>query len=124
MIKLFKVCGGIGGRAPKVLGKRARGEDLPEEKKLRNTSRHALNLVRRESLAATGVLDVISFDEETIIAETELGMLIIKGINLHVNRLNLENGELAVDGEISGINYEESGGYVKGSRNLLGKLFR
>ena len=97
---------------------------MPEEKKIRSASRHAINLLRRESMTATGVLDVISFDEETIIAETELGMLIIKGINLHVNRLNLENGELAVDGEISGITYEESSAYVKGSRSLLGKLFR
>lgn len=80
-------------------------------------------MVRRESMAATGVLDVISFDEESIIAETELGMMIIKGINLHVNRLNLENGELAVDGEISGITYEDAGGYVKG-RSILGKLFK
>ena len=97
---------------------------MPEEKKTRNPSRHAINLVRRESMAATGVVDVISFDEETIIAETELGMLIIKGINLHVNRLNLENGELAIDGEISSLTYEDSGGYVKGNKSILGKLFR
>lgn len=97
---------------------------MPEEKKFKSASRHAINLVRRESMTATGVLDVISFDEESIIAETELGMLIIRGINLHVNRLNLENGELAVDGEVSGITYEDSGGYVKGKPSLLGKLFR
>ena len=97
---------------------------MQEEKKYKSASRHAINLVRRESLAATGVLDVISFDEESIIAETELGMLIIRGINLHVNRLNLENGELAIDGEISGISYEESGGYSKVGKSLLGKLFK
>jgi len=96
---------------------------LPEEKK-RSASRHAINLIRRESLTATGVLDVVSFDEETIIAETELGMLIIRGINLHVNRLNLENGELAIDGEISSVTYEDGGGYIKGNKSILGKLFR
>ena len=98
---------------------------MPEEKKMRNPSRHAINLVRRENLVATGVIDVVSFDEEAIIAETELGMLIIKGINLHVNRLNLENGDLAIDGEIASIVYEDSGGYVKGGgKSLLGKLLR
>jgi len=51
-------------------------------------------------------------------------MMIIKGINLHVNRLNLENGELAVDGEVSGISYEEQGSYTKGGKSLLGKLLR
>ena len=97
---------------------------MPEEKKLRSISRHAINLMHRESMTATGVLDVVSFDEETIIAETELGMLIIRGINLHVNRLNLENGELAIDGEISSITYEDSGGFVKGNKSILGKLFK
>jgi len=97
---------------------------MMEDKKLRSPSRHAVNLIRRESMTATGVLDVISFDEENIIAETELGMMIVKGINLHVNRLNLENGELAVDGEVSGINYEDAGTYSKGGKSLLGKLLR
>ena len=97
---------------------------MPEEKKMRNPSRHAISLIRRESLTASGVIDVVSFDEETIIAETELGMLIIKGINLHVNRLNLENGELAIDGEVSSITYEDQSGYVKGNKSILGKLFR
>ena len=96
---------------------------MPEEKQ-RNPSRHSINLIRRESMAATGVLDVISFDEETIIAETEMGMLVIKGINLHVNRLSLENGELSLDGEIASITYEDAGGFSKGGKSLLGKLFR
>jgi len=90
----------------------------------RTTSRHAITITRRESLTATGVLDVISFDEETIIAETELGMLIIKGVNLHVNRINLENGELAIDGDIAAITYEESGTYTKGGKSIIGKLFK
>ena len=97
---------------------------MPEDKK-KNVSRHAINMVRRESLAATGVVDVVSFDEEMVIAETELGMLIIKGTNLHVNRLNLENGELAIDGDIESLAYEDSAGYSKGSgKSLLGKLFK
>ena len=89
-----------------------------------SNSRHAVNIIRRESLTATGVVDVISFDEESIITETELGMMIIKGINLHVNRLNLENGELAIDGEISGITYEDANSYTKPGKSLLGKLLR
>jgi len=96
---------------------------MPEEKKIKGTSRHSINVVRRESLAATGVVDVISFDEETIIAETEMGMLIIRGNNLHVSRLSLENGELAVGGEINSLTYEDQAGYSKG-KSFFGKLFR
>ena len=100
---------------------------MPEENKIKkNISRHAVNLTRRENLMSTGIIDVISFDEEIIIAETELGMMIIKGINLHVNHLNLEKGELAIDGEVSSINYEDTGGYAKGKggNSLFGKLFK
>ncbi len=97
---------------------------MPEEKKMpRGTSRHSLNIDRRESIVVTGVSDVISFDEETVIGETEMGTLIIRGNNLHVNRINLEGGELAVTGEIDGITYEDPNASARG-KSLLGRLFK
>ena len=96
---------------------------IPEEKKPKSASRHSLMIDRREKVAVTGMIDVISFDEETVIGETEMGVIIIRGSNLHVNRINLENGELAVSGEIEGITYENPGGYAKG-KSLLGRLFK
>ena len=90
----------------------------------RPSGRHTVVLDRRESVSVTGVMDVLSFDEETIIAETEMGILVLRGDNLHVNRLNLESGDLEIDGGISHLSYEDSAGYGKGGRNLLGKLFR
>jgi len=65
-----------------------------------------------------------SIDEDTIIAETEMGVLVLRGENLHVNRLNLETGDLEIDGSLSNLSYEDSAGYGKGGRTLLGKLFR
>ena len=96
---------------------------LPDEKKPRSASRHSLIIDRREKITVTGMLDVISFDEETVIGETELGIIVVRGNNLHVNKINLENGELSVDGEIGGITYEDSAGYGKG-KSLLGRLFK
>jgi sporulation protein YabP len=96
---------------------------MPEDKKIRSASRHSLHIDRRESVAVSGMTDVISFDEETVIGETEMGIIIIRGNNLHVNRINLENGELSVSGEIDGITYENPGGYSKG-KSLLGRLFK
>jgi len=90
----------------------------------RSSGRHTVVLDRRESVSVTGVIDVLSFDEETIIAETEMGVLVLRGENLHVNRLNLETGDLEIDGEISHLLYEDSAGYNKGGKTLLGKLFR
>ena len=92
-----------------------------EEKK--SASRHIVTIDRREAVNVSGVLDVISFDEEAIISETEMGVLLIHGSNLHVNRLNLDSGELSVDGEISNVSYEESG-FGKNKSSLLGKLFK
>jgi sporulation protein YabP len=90
----------------------------------RSFSKHSISVSRRESAVVTGVMDVISFDEETVIAETELGSLIIKGLNLHVNRLNLENGELEVDGEIVSVNYEDQSVFGKSGGSFLSRLFK
>ncbi len=96
---------------------------MADDKRM-SAPRHSVTLDRRENVAITGVLDVISFDEATIIADTDMGVLIIRGGNLHVNRLNLENGELEIDGEIISLNYEEQNSYGKGKSSFIGKLFK
>ena len=95
---------------------------MPDDKK--SGAKHSVTLDRRENISVTGVLDVISFDEEAIVIDTELGILILKGAGLHVNKLNLDNGELEIDGEITALNYEESHSLGKGKPKFLGKLFR
>ena len=88
-------------------------------------SRHKLVVEQRESVSITGVLDVISFDEEQVVCETDLGVLILRGANLHVNSLNLENGSLDIFGEISGINYEAQGqGTGRGKTSFFSKIFK
>jgi len=96
---------------------------MADEKK--NASRHAVSIDRRNTVSVSGVLDVISFDEETIIAETEMGILIIRGANLHVSRLHLDSGELNVDGEIVSVTYEDNaGGFGKGKPSFISRLFK
>ncbi|MDR1639396.1 MAG: sporulation protein YabP [Clostridiales bacterium] len=92
-----------------------------EEKK--NYPKHQLTIDRRASISMTGVVDVISFDEETIIAETDEGVLVVRGINLHVNKLHLDSGELGVDGEISSLTYDDNAGFGK-KPNFFSKLFK
>ncbi len=97
---------------------------MPEEKRS-SYQKHTVSLEQRERLKITGVIDVVSFDEESIVAETDMGMLIIRGRNLHVNKLSLENGELNIDGEIDSLTYEEEVTYSKGKGiAFLGKLFK
>ena len=89
----------------------------------RSPSRHSLQIDRREKILVTGLIDVISFDEESVIGETEMGVIIIRGGNLHVSKINLESGELAISGEIDGVSYENAGGGTK-AKSLMGRLFK
>lgn len=90
----------------------------------RAASRHTVLMEEREKIAISGVLDVISFDEENVFCETEKGVMILKGANFHVTKLNLDNGELDIEGEIYNITYEDQGTFSKGKSSFLGKIFR
>ena len=85
---------------------------------------HKVLLVNRGSGAFSGVVDVLSFDVAEILLETELGMLLIKGHDLHVNRLSVDKGELDISGTIDGINYSDVNSYAKKSESLLSRLFK
>lgn len=91
-----------------------------EEKAI--THQHKMMLNNRRSGSFTGILDVLSFDVNEILLETELGMLHIKGKDLHVNRLNLEKGEVDIDGQVDALNYSQVPGIGK-KGGMLGKLF-
>ncbi len=68
---------------------------------------HNVVMEDRRKIALTGVSDVDSFDEETVIVFTDMGELIIKGNNLHVNRLDIDTGEVSVDGKIFSLSYTD-----------------
>ena len=61
---------------------------------------HTVILEGREKLSISGVVDVQSFDEDQVLLETVRGMLVVRGQGLHVERLQLEAGELIVEGEV------------------------
>ena len=91
---------------------------------IRADGKHTLMLEKRNKLSLTGVLDVISFDEDTVAANTDCGVIIIKGEDLHIDNLNLEKGDLSLDGMIYSVIYEDSDGYAAGHTSLLSRLFR
>lgn len=76
----------------------------------------------REKANITGVLDIHSFDDELILAETEEGILTIKGIDLKMNKLNLDNNELIVEGKIIALIYSDSSQEKKSG--MFGKIFK
>lgn len=75
---------------------------------------HSITLDNRCRLSVSGVEDVESFDETAVIMSTTQGSLIIRGSGLHMGKINLDAGELSVEGMISDMSYEEraSGGSV------------
>ena len=85
---------------------------------------HKLLLNNRRTGTVSGVTDVISFDIAEILLETEQGMLMVKGTDLHVNRVNLEKGEIDLSGNIESISYSDIQSPGKQAESLFGKLFR
>lgn len=83
---------------------------------------HRLELVGREALTVTGVEEVERFDEEEIVMRTNAGTLVVGGSQLHIGKLDLEGGELHVDGAIHTLLYEDSA--PGGQGGLLRRLFR
>ena len=93
---------------------------IQEQQKI-NPSPHSILLDGRKKLTATGVSNVDSYDDQTIVAYTGMGELTIRGKGLQINRLNVETGELTVDGEISAMLYADN---QPRSAGIFAKLFR
>ena len=82
---------------------------------------HSLILKDRKELSITGVTDVDSFDENSIVAYTDYGELTIGGNNLHIITLNTDTGELSIDGEVSSMVYLDNRPKAEG---FFKKVFR
>ncbi len=94
------------------------------EDKLQVQNNHKVNLNARSSAAITGVKDVLSFDAGEVLLETELGILMLRGNDLHVNRLTLEKGEVDIDGRIDSLTYSDNNNYGKSGESFISKLFK
>ena len=99
---------------------------LQEERKssVKDNSNSIQNLIleNREKLSISGVIDVLSFDDQIVILETELGMLTIKGDDLRINKLSIDTQDVIIEGSIYSLSYTEKS--EKRSNSLLGKIFK
>ena len=85
------------------------------------TTKHNVIMENRSNLTATGILRVISYDENTAAAETSLGILVVGGKGIKVSEISSQTGEIHIQGEIDYIQYEQSKA-TKGG--LFGRLMR
>ncbi len=97
-----------------------------EDKKINRADKVLTNqniiMENREKISVTGVTDIHSFDDELVLAQTDLGILTIKGDDLKMNKLNLENNELIVEGQIMAVAYSDANNSKKSG--FMNKLFK
>lgn len=98
-------------------------EDRRTEER-QKTGVHKVYLNARKTAVLSGVRDVLSFDAKEVYLETEQGILLIKGDELHVNRLSLEKGEVDVDGRIDSLAYSDREETSKKAASFLGRMFQ
>lgn len=68
---------------------------------------HGLRLDERKKLTMTGVLEVVSFEEDGVVLKTALGSLMIHGHGLKLKTLSPEGGQVEVSGTVTALIYEE-----------------
>lgn len=81
---------------------------------------HRLTLNDRKKLTMTGVTEVISFDETAVVLQTEFGALVIQGQGLQLKALSPEGGQMAVEGTVTALSYQETRQRSGWARRLFG----
>ena len=77
------------------------------------TAEHRVIMERRRGAEITGVTDLLIFDENEIVVETTMGLLTVHGQGLHISNLDLERGQILLEGELHEACYEEAGHAVQ-----------
>ena len=96
-----------------------------EERKNYNQTGVIQNLIleNRNKLSISGVKDVLSFDDQVVIMETELGLLTVKGETLKINKLSIDTSEVIIEGDISYLAYSDKE-LEKTKGSLISKIFK
>ena len=97
-----------------------------EERKNINVNTNIIQnivLENRKKLSISGVNDVLSFDDQVVMVDTELGLLTVKGENIKITKLSLDTAEVIIEGEISNLSYSQNH-QEKTSGSILGKIFK
>ena len=85
------------------------------------TRTHSVHIDNRQLMSVSGVKDVDSFNEQEVQLLTDIGELRIEGIDLHITKLNLDEGQVLLTGEIIALEYADQ---PETRKSLFGKLFR
>ena len=97
---------------------------IDERKNINTSVIQNLILENRGKLSVSGVVDVLSFDDQVVIIETDLGLLTVKGENIRINKLSIDTSEVIVEGDISSMAYSENKNNDKTKGSLISKIFK
>ncbi len=78
------------------------------------TSKGSIMIFERKSISLTGVVDILNFDETAVVMSTELGTLSVEGYEMHIKKMDIESGNVDIDGEIAGVMYIDDTSRKKG----------
>ena len=98
---------------------------IDERKSINMNTNIVQNLVleNRGKLSVSGVNDVLSFDDQVVMVDTELGLLTVKGENIRINKLSIDTSDVIIEGNINSLVYSNSD-FQKKSGNILNKIFK
>lgn len=97
---------------------------MAEDKKVSKPKTQNLILENREKLSVSGVVDVESFNDESVVIDTELGVLVVRGEDLHINKLNIDNSELSIEGDIISCEYSDRDDSRSKGLGFLSRMFK
>lgn len=96
-----------------------------DEKEYAGVEGHVVTITNREQVAVDGVIHVDSFDDQEIVVDTDLGTLSLKGEDLHIKQLNLDDGYLEIEGMVNSIAYSlRAKGRGAKAKGLLERILR
>ena len=94
------------------------------EEKLGAARPHRLTIQDRKLAGITGVSDCVSFDENEVVLDTDMGLLTIRGKDLNVNRLTLEKGEVDLEGTVESFVYSSNEALRRSGESIFTRLFK
>ncbi len=97
---------------------------MAEEKKIMKSKTQNLILENRQKLSVSGIIDVESFNDECVVVDTEMGILIVHGEDLHISKLNLDSSELNIEGDIISCEYSDRDSSKSKGFGFFNKMLR
>jgi sporulation protein YabP len=95
---------------------------MENTKNIKTQGNHAIHIDARQRLEITGVTQVVTFNEDSVILHTTMGTLNIKGKGMKVNKLNVDNGDMSIEGEIAALIYTNK--ETANKESIIKKLFK